>query len=156
MTKPKTLLDVACALRSAADDIIQPLFPRCYGTLARTEPGRCKPTIPDEPSGDPTQRDPNDPAAKAWCASGRVLYYLGFHGTSSLLGVPGLRHITAPSFDQSRTNEDAATAITRLWVTFDTGATREAAYRMRAIARSIETAIPVAQPARQEAQHAHA
>lgn len=138
MNAPKTTLDVAIALRQAAEDIVKPSFPRCYGELAT--------------DADNHDTNPNDPAAVAWCATGRVLHLLGFESTQDLLNRDlGLSKINAPKYGDEwgkrgkksePGSQDVPFAIQALWVPFDAKQTHEAAYRMRRIADAIEAAIP--------------
>jgi hypothetical protein len=133
VNQPKTPLHVAHALRTAADEIVKPTFPRCYGDFARAEDG--------------SNVQPNDPAATEWCATGRILHLLGFEATYDLLAVPDLHKIRCSQHPDDIIKHgdagfyDAATAISALWVPFDKRMPHEAAARMRRIATRIETYV---------------
>lgn len=122
-----TPLEVALALRQAAEDIIHIDFPRAYHASARD--------AHDAPCA------PHSDEAVAWCAIGQ---------TCRILGVRSIFE-TQIAIDKQSINW--TTYYCNLIATpFDRGATREAAMRMREIAGLIENAIPVTEPV--ELQHA--
>lgn len=143
----KTALDVAFALRAAADDIQNDAFPRSYGFYARA-------TADPDRHDDGSECPPNAPEAMSWCALGRYCYHLDVERPQEAARMIGR---SAYLLKQLHQLGDPKVA-TGVWPAWDRKMPHEAAARMREIARNIETYVTELEaPTRaHQAEEAHA